>query len=169
MCMCTGVERCHTSCYFLIFLLLVCCELMVLHTHIDQARVVSFSQVVQHRGFVEAGEVGHVLHFTEARGIHPLHLLPGQGDSPLAVCQLHFNLIASLLPNAGRLEAEGGRSFTKMVRMRDFEFRQSRLQTWLIVNQSVPSCHTEMPNKQCIWVNPSQNNKSINKKSPFEN
>lgn len=59
---------------------------IVSSTHIDQARVVSLSQVVQHRGFVETGEVGHVLHFAEARGVHPLHLLPGQSHLPLAVC-----------------------------------------------------------------------------------
>lgn len=75
----------------------------VLWTHVDQTRVVSFSQVVQHRGFVEAGEVGHVLHFTEARRVHPLHLLPGQGQLPLAVCELNLHLVAPLLPNTGRL------------------------------------------------------------------
>lgn len=76
--------------------------------HIDQAGVVSLSQVVQHRGFVQAGEVSHVLHFTEAWGVHPLHLLPGQSDAPLAVCQLNLHLIATLLPDTGRLRAEGG-------------------------------------------------------------
>lgn len=73
-------------------------------THIDQARVVSLSQVVQHRRFIEAGEVGHVLHFAEARRIHTLDLLPGQGHPPLAVCQLHLHLIAALLSDAGRLD-----------------------------------------------------------------
>lgn len=84
-----------------------------METHIDQARVVSLSEVVQHRGFVEAGQVGHVLHFTEARGVHPLHLLPGQSDPPLAVCQLHLHLIAALLPNAGRLQAEEEKWFAE--------------------------------------------------------
>lgn len=73
-------------------------------THIDQARVVSLSQVVQHRRFIEAGEVGHVLHFAEARRVHTLHLLPGQGHPPLAVCQLHLHLITALLSDAGRLD-----------------------------------------------------------------
>lgn len=59
---------------------------------------------MQHRRFVEAGEVGHVLHFAEARRVHTLHLLPGQGHPPLAVCQLHLHLIAALLSDAGRLE-----------------------------------------------------------------
>lgn len=77
--------------------------------HIDQAGVVSFSQVVQHRRFIEAGEVSHVLHFTEARGVHPLNLLPGQSDPPLAVCQLNLHFIATLLPNTGRLGVEGER------------------------------------------------------------
>lgn len=86
---------------------------VALRTHINQARVVSLSQVVQHRGFVEAGEVGHVLHFAEAWGVHSLHLLPGQSNPPLAVCQLHLHLIAALLPNAGRLQVEGEREVNK--------------------------------------------------------
>lgn len=86
-----------------------------LYAHIDQAGVVSLSQVVQHRGFVEAGEVGHVLHFAEARGIHPLHLLPGQRHPPLAVCQLNLHLITALFPNTGRLEVEVERGLTKTV------------------------------------------------------
>lgn len=88
-------------------------EIIVLSTHVDQARVVSLSQVVQHRGFVEAGEVGHVLHFAEARGVHALHLLPGQSQLPLAVGQLHLHLIAALLPNTGRLGMEAERYLTK--------------------------------------------------------
>lgn len=88
---------------------------IVSSTHINQAGVVSLSQVVQHRGFVEAGEVGHVLHFTKARGVHPLHLLSGQGDPPLAVCQLDLHLIAALLPNAGRLDVEEERGLAKTV------------------------------------------------------
>lgn len=88
---------------------------IVWSAHIDQAGVVSFSQVVQHRGFIEAGEVSHVLHFTEARGVHPLHLLPGQSDPPLAVCQLNLHFIATLLPNTGRLggRVEGERRLAK--------------------------------------------------------
>lgn len=90
-------------------LLVIYFEFIILSTHIDQARVVSFSQVVQHWGFIEAGEVSHVLHFTEARGVHPLHLLPGQSDPPLAVRQLNLHLITTLLPNTGRLGVEGER------------------------------------------------------------
>ena len=82
-------------------------------THIDQAGVVSLPQVVQHGGFVEAGQVGHVLHFAEARGVHALHLLPGQSQLPLAVCQLDLHLIAALLPNTGRLGVEEERRFNK--------------------------------------------------------
>lgn len=82
-----------------------------LHTHIDQARKVSLSQVVQHRGFIEAGEVSHILHFTKARRVHPLHLLPGQGDVLLAVCQLDLYLITPLLPNTGRLGSRKRRNF----------------------------------------------------------
>lgn len=84
-------------------LLVMYIERIVWSSHIDQAGVVSFSQVVQHRGFIEAGEVSHVLHFTEARGVHPLNLLPGQSDPPLAVCQLNLHFITTLLPNTGRL------------------------------------------------------------------
>lgn len=80
----------------------------MLCTHIDQARVVSLSQVVQHRGFVQAGEVGHVFYFAEARGVHSLHLLPGQSHLPLAVRQLHLHLITALLPDTGRLGGEEG-------------------------------------------------------------
>lgn len=76
-------------------------------TYIDEAREVSLPQVVQHRGLVEAGQVRHVLHFAEARRVHPLHLLSGQCDPTLAVRQLHIHLIAALLPDAGRLWVEG--------------------------------------------------------------
>lgn len=86
-----------------LFLVLCPRTWMFLCTHIDQAGVVSFSEVVQHGGFVQAGEVGHVLHLTEAWRVHPLHLLPGQSQLPLAVCELHLHLVASLFTDAGRL------------------------------------------------------------------
>lgn len=89
------------------------CSLSIVKPHIDQAGVVSLSQVMQHRGLVQAGEVSHVFHFTEAWGVHPLHLLPGQCDAPLAVCQLDLHLIAALLPDTGRLGAEGGWAWIK--------------------------------------------------------
>lgn len=88
------------------------CIKCVFCAHIYQTGVVSLSQVVQHRGFVEAGEVGHVLHFTEAWRVHPLHLLPRQSQLSLAVCELHLHLIAALFSDTGRLSGERGRSQT---------------------------------------------------------
>lgn len=82
-------------------------------THVDQPRVVSFSEVVQHGGFIQARQVGHVLHFTEARRIHPLHLFPGQGQLPLALGELHLHLIAAFLPDTGRLEHRARSWFKK--------------------------------------------------------
>lgn len=104
-CSCMTVYRCTggTGVSFMLRMHSSSRVFIVLCTHIDQTRVVSLSQVVQHRGFVEAGEIGHVLHFTEARRVHPLHLLPGQSQLPLAVCKLDLYLIAPLLPNTGRL------------------------------------------------------------------
>lgn len=108
-------QRCARVCYYLYSVnkFPFPREIIVLSTHVDQARVVSLSQVVQHRGFVEAGEVGHVLHFAEARGVHALHLLSGQSQLPLAVSQLHLHLIAALLPNTCRLGMEAERDLTK--------------------------------------------------------
>lgn len=51
--------------------------------HVDQAGEISLPQVLQHGGFVEEGEGGHVLHLAEFRRVHLLdvvlvhrHLLP---------------------------------------------------------------------------------------------
>ena len=44
-------------------------------THIDESRVVSLLEVVQHRGLVQAGELRHVLHLTELGWIHLLNII----------------------------------------------------------------------------------------------
>lgn len=74
-------------------------------THVDQSRVVSVLDVVQHRGFIQARQLGHVLHLVELGRIHLLDVVP-QDHHPLArLRQLHFHLIAALALDAGSHEA----------------------------------------------------------------
>lgn len=44
-------------------------------THVDESRVVSLLEVVQHRGLVQAGELCHVLHLVKFRGVHLLNVI----------------------------------------------------------------------------------------------
>lgn len=44
-------------------------------THIDESRVVSLLEVVQHRRLVQAGELRHVLHLIELGWIHLLNVI----------------------------------------------------------------------------------------------
>lgn len=44
-------------------------------TYIDQARVISVFDVVQHRGLIEACQLGHILDFVELWRIHLLYVI----------------------------------------------------------------------------------------------
>lgn len=45
------------------------------HTHIDESRVVSLLEVVQHRGLIQAGELRHVFHLVELGWVHLLNVI----------------------------------------------------------------------------------------------
>lgn len=60
---------------------------------------------MQHRGLIETGQLGHVLHLVELGRIHLLDVVP-QDHHPLAgLRQLHFHLVAILALDAGGNEA----------------------------------------------------------------
>lgn len=75
-------------------------------TYIDEPRVVSLLEVVQHRGLVQAGELRHVLHLTELGWVHLLDVILVHGDLLTGVGQLDHALVAALLLHAAGLEAQ---------------------------------------------------------------
>lgn len=48
-------------------------NLVYRHTYVDESAGVTSAQVVQHRSFVEVGQVSHVINFLELRRIHLLN------------------------------------------------------------------------------------------------
>lgn len=74
-------------------------------TYINKAGVVPLAEIVQHGGFVQAGELGHVLHLAELRRVHLLDVILVQRHLLPVVSQLHQHLIAVLFFDAGRLKA----------------------------------------------------------------
>jgi hypothetical protein len=76
-----------------------------IHTYIDQARVVSAGEVVEHRSLVEKREFSHVLDFVKLGRVHLLDIVP-VGLMQLSAIQFHGDFIAFLAPDGSLHEAQ---------------------------------------------------------------
>ena len=76
-------------------------------TYVDEAREVSLLDVVQDRGLVKAGEVGHVLLLVVLRRVHLLHVVLADQHPLPSLHDLHLHIVSLGLLHAGRHEALG--------------------------------------------------------------
>ena len=79
--------------------------MFLLYTYINKAREVPLADVVQHGGFVQAGELSHVLHLAELGRVHLLDVILVDCHLLAIVSQHHQHLVAVLLLDTGRLKA----------------------------------------------------------------
>ena len=75
-------------------------------SYIDQAGVVSLFDVVEDRGLVEAGEVGHVFLLVKLGRVHLLDVVFGDELALSGVDDLDFDLVAAVLLDGGCHEAD---------------------------------------------------------------
>lgn len=74
-------------------------------TYIDQARVISVFDVVQHRCLIEARQLGHILDFVELWRIHLLYVIAQDHHTLARFGQFHFHFVAMFALNTGGNEA----------------------------------------------------------------
>lgn len=53
----------------------IICGHGVRFSYVDESRVISVLEVVQHRSLIQTGELSHVLHFVELRRVHLLDVV----------------------------------------------------------------------------------------------
>ncbi len=76
-------------------------------TYVDESRVVTLFDVVQHGRLVQARQVGHVLLLVELGRVHLLNVVLGHEDALRRLGDLDLDLVAAVLLDGGRDEAHG--------------------------------------------------------------